>query len=161
MAAVRGDRYLIAEAAAQCSDKRLLAGLRQLRPVILIERNADAPVVAHGRTIATRRVTRTITREQIRAQIWGPWMFTPGTGPDEARADSTGRVTEYREQLVVGEELSFQLDPTMRPAWRTSTTQEVWQWERDGAAAGELTPGTLSTGSGRWSVRSTPATASR
>jgi hypothetical protein len=70
------------------------------------------------------------TREQIRAQIWGPWMFTPGTGPDEARADSTGRVTEYRERLVVGEELSFQLDPTMRPAWRTSTTQEVWQWER-------------------------------
>ncbi len=58
---VRGDRYLIAEAAAQCSDKRLLAGLRQLRRVILIERNADAPVVAHGRTIATRRVTRTVT----------------------------------------------------------------------------------------------------
>jgi hypothetical protein len=58
---VRGDRYLIAEAAAQCSDKRLLAGLRQIRRVILIERNADAPVVAHGRTIATRRVTRTVT----------------------------------------------------------------------------------------------------
>ena len=57
---VRGDRYLIAEA-AQCSGKRLLAGLRQLRRVILIERNADAPVVAHGRTIATRRVTRTVT----------------------------------------------------------------------------------------------------
>ncbi len=52
---VRGDRYLIAEAAAQCSDKRLLAGLRQLRRVILIERNADAPVVAHGRTIAILR----------------------------------------------------------------------------------------------------------
>src|SRR4029077_2035444 len=58
---VRGDRYLIAEAAAQCSDKRLLAGLRQLRRVILIERNADAPVVAHGRTIATRKATRTVT----------------------------------------------------------------------------------------------------
>ena len=57
---VRGDRYLIAEAAAQCSDKRLLAGLRQLRRVILIERNADAPVLAHGRTIATLR-TGTIT----------------------------------------------------------------------------------------------------
>jgi hypothetical protein len=69
------------------------------------------------------------TREQIRAQIWGPWMFTPGTGPDEARADSTGRVTEYREQLVVGQELSFQLEPTMRPTWATSTTQEDWQRE--------------------------------
>jgi hypothetical protein len=31
--------------------------VRQLRRVILIERNADAPVVAHGSTIATRRVT--------------------------------------------------------------------------------------------------------
>ena len=44
---VRGDRYLIAEAAAQGSDKRLLAGLRQLRRVI-IERAEDGAVTATG-----------------------------------------------------------------------------------------------------------------
>ena len=46
----RADRYLIAEAAAQRRDQRLLAGL-QLAPAT--ERNADAPPVVHRRTIAT------------------------------------------------------------------------------------------------------------
>ena len=41
---------LIAEAAAQCRDQRLLAGL-QLAPAA--ERNADAPPIVHNRTIAT------------------------------------------------------------------------------------------------------------
>lgn len=48
----RADRYLIAEAAAQCRDQRLLAGL-QLAPAA--ERNADAPPDVHNRTIAALR----------------------------------------------------------------------------------------------------------
>jgi hypothetical protein len=32
------------------------------------------------------------TREQIEEQIWGPYMFRAGTGPDQSRADPTGRV---------------------------------------------------------------------
>jgi hypothetical protein len=56
----RADRYLIAQAAAQCRDQRFPAGL-QLAPQAT-ERNADAPVVAHGCTLATLRTgTRTIT----------------------------------------------------------------------------------------------------
>jgi hypothetical protein len=34
-------------------------------------------------------------------------MFTAGTGPDQARADGTGRVTEYDQALPVGEELQY------------------------------------------------------
>jgi hypothetical protein len=70
------------------------------------------------------------TREQIQAQIWGPWRFSAGTGPDEARPDRAGRVIEYGERLPVGEELPFLLDPTMRPPWATSTTPEGWAQER-------------------------------
>jgi hypothetical protein len=47
------------------------------------------------------------TREQVETHIWGPYMFTGGTGPDQARADGTGRVTEYDEALPVGEELQY------------------------------------------------------
>jgi hypothetical protein len=70
------------------------------------------------------------TRDQIRAHIWGPYMFTPGTGPDEARADRTGRVTEYNADLPVGEELPFQLEPTCPGSWMEGTTQEDWQRQR-------------------------------
>ena len=69
------------------------------------------------------------TREQIKAQIWGPYMFTPGTGPDEARADPTGRVTDYTTRLPVGEELLFSLDPTIRPSWATATSPSDWRRE--------------------------------
>jgi hypothetical protein len=39
------------------------------------------------------------TQEQIKAHIWGPYRFTPGTGPDDARADPTGRKTVYDAEL--------------------------------------------------------------
>ena len=56
----RADRYLIAEAAAQCRDKFLSAGPQLVRQTT--ERNADAPPVVHRRTIATLRTgTCTIT----------------------------------------------------------------------------------------------------
>lgn len=67
------------------------------------------------------------TRDQVRNHIWGPYMFTPGTGPDEARADRTGRVTAYEATLPVGEELLFQLEPTRPGSWMTGTSQEDWQ----------------------------------
>ena len=47
----RADRYLIAEAAAQCRDQRLPQGMQAARQDA--ERNADAPPVVHRRTIAT------------------------------------------------------------------------------------------------------------
>lgn len=57
-------------------------------------------------------------------------MFTPGTGPDEARADRTGRVTEYNADLPVGEELPFQLEPTRTGSWMGGMTQQDWQRQR-------------------------------
>jgi hypothetical protein len=65
------------------------------------------------------------SREDIARQIWGPYRFTPGTGPDEARADETGRVTVYDHVLPVGEGLPFQLDPTYPPRW-SAWTREGW-----------------------------------
>src|SRR4029077_19591699 len=47
----RADRYLIAEAAAQCRDQRPPEGMQAARQDT--ERNADAPPVVHRRTIAT------------------------------------------------------------------------------------------------------------
>jgi hypothetical protein len=70
------------------------------------------------------------TREQIKDHIWGPYMVTPGTGPDEARADRTGRVTVYEAALPVGEELPFQLEPTRPGSWMTGMSQEDWQRQR-------------------------------
>ena len=71
------------------------------------------------------------TRDEIRRQIWGPWRFTPGTGPGQvARADQTGRETPYDAVLPVGEELVFQLERTMPPPWVTGTTPDQWQRER-------------------------------
>jgi hypothetical protein len=70
------------------------------------------------------------TRDQVKTHIWGPYMFTPGTGPDEARADSTGRVTAYEAALPVGEELPFQLEPTRPGSWMTAMSQEDWQRQR-------------------------------
>jgi len=56
----RADRYLIAEAAAHCRDQRLPEGTQAARQDA--EHNANPPVVAHVRTIATARPgTRMIT----------------------------------------------------------------------------------------------------
>ncbi len=70
------------------------------------------------------------TQEQIRAHIWGPYRFTPGTGPDEAQADITGRVTVYDSALPLGEELPFQLEHTRPGHWMTGMTQSDWLRQR-------------------------------
>lgn len=70
------------------------------------------------------------TREKIKEQIWGPYRFRPGTGPDEARADDTGRVTVYDAELPIGEELPYFLERTRSPSWATSMTQEQWNERR-------------------------------
>lgn len=70
------------------------------------------------------------SREQVKNHIWGPYMFTPGTGPDEARADGTGRVTAYEASLPVGEELPFQLEQTRPGSWMGNMSQEDWQRQR-------------------------------
>jgi hypothetical protein len=60
--------------------------------------------------------------EQIAAQIWVPFRFVPGTGPGVSPAgefqgaDRTGRVTAT-EGMPVGEELPFELEPTLPPQW--------------------------------------------
>jgi hypothetical protein len=52
-------------------------------------------------------------------------MFIAGTGPNQARADGTGRVTEYDQALSVGEELPFQLEQTRPGSWMTGMTQQL------------------------------------
>jgi hypothetical protein len=69
-------------------------------------------------------------REEIKDHIWGPYRFRPSTGPDEARADSTGRVTAYEASLPVGEELPFYLDQTRPGSWMGNMSQEDWQRQR-------------------------------
>jgi hypothetical protein len=74
------------------------------------------------------------TPEQVAEQIWGPYRFTPGTGPgaDSVRripgADPTGRTTPTRG-MPVGEELQFSLEPTRPPQWSQQPT-ENWRRER-------------------------------
>jgi len=70
------------------------------------------------------------TREEIKAQVWGPYQFRPGTGPDEARADENGRVTVYDAQLPIGEELPYLLERTRPPAWARHMTQQQWNEQR-------------------------------
>lgn len=67
------------------------------------------------------------TKDQIKRQIWGSYRFTPGTGPDDARADATGRSTVVEATLPVGEGLVYQLEQNPPPPWSTGTTQELWQ----------------------------------
>jgi hypothetical protein len=67
------------------------------------------------------------TRDEIKQHIWGPFQFTPSTGPDEARSDRTGRVTPYTAKLPVGEELVYQLQPTTAPPWAEHMTSENWK----------------------------------
>jgi hypothetical protein len=70
------------------------------------------------------------TREEIKAQVWGPYRFRPGTGPDESRADNDGRVTAYEAELPIGEELPYLLERTRPPTWAKSMTQEQWNEQR-------------------------------
>ena len=74
------------------------------------------------------------TSEQVAGQIWGPYCFTPGTGPivDPARgflgADHTGRTTP-NGALSVGEAFAFHLEPTQPPRW-SQQPLENWRKER-------------------------------
>jgi type II secretory pathway pseudopilin PulG len=69
------------------------------------------------------------TPEEIAAQIWGPYTFTPGISSGSgAGADPTGRTTPTNG-MPVGEELPFQLEPTRPPAWSKQSWQD-WQRER-------------------------------
>jgi len=64
------------------------------------------------------------TSEQVAAQIWGPYRFRPGVGPDGQAADATGRVTPTRG-MPVGESLPFILTPTAQPSW---SGQSMFWW---------------------------------
>lgn len=70
------------------------------------------------------------TAEEIKAHIWGPYRFRPSTGPDEARADGTGRETVYDAELPIGEELPFVLEPTMPGHWMSGMSQSDWLQQR-------------------------------
>jgi len=70
------------------------------------------------------------TSEQIKAHVWGPYRFRPGTGPDNSRADVDGRATIYDTELPIGEELPYLLERTRPPDWATSMTQEQWNTQR-------------------------------
>jgi hypothetical protein len=70
------------------------------------------------------------TREEIKAQVWGPYRFRPGTGPDDSHADPDGRVTVYDAELPIGEELPYLLERTRPPAWAAWMTQEQWNEQR-------------------------------
>jgi hypothetical protein len=71
------------------------------------------------------------TAEQVAGQIWGPYRFTPGTGPGAdptigvAGADASGRTT-VTGGLEVGEALPFILEPTLPPNWAEGLTSEQW-----------------------------------
>jgi len=74
------------------------------------------------------------TPEQVAKQIWGPYRFTPGTGPGASAvrgvpgADETGRSTPTGG-MPVGEELTFFLEPTDPPRW-SQQPRENWRRER-------------------------------
>lgn len=68
------------------------------------------------------QIGRGPTAEQIRAQVWGPYQFTPdtgpGAGPGVGGADPNGRSVDVAAlPLLVGEALPFQLEPTRPPPW--------------------------------------------
>jgi hypothetical protein len=70
------------------------------------------------------------TQEEVRRHIWGPYRFTPHTGPGNARADSTGRENAYEAPLPLGEDLGYQLEHTMPGHWMAGMTQQDWLRER-------------------------------
>jgi hypothetical protein len=70
------------------------------------------------------------TEEEFKQHIWGPYRFTPGTGPDDAQANSACRETVYDASLPLGEELPYELEHTWPERWMTGTTQPDWLRER-------------------------------
>lgn len=71
-----------------------------------------------------------LTQEEVKAHIWGPYRFTPGVGPDEARADQTGRTVVYKDELPIGEELPYSLEYTRPGHWMTGMSQPDWLRQR-------------------------------
>lgn len=71
--------------------------------------------------------------DELRAQIWGPYRFVPGTGPgaDPSQgvlgADPAGRTTPTAG-MSVGEVLPFVLEPTPPPRWSNQTADD---WRRE------------------------------
>ncbi|GII25500.1 hypothetical protein [Planosporangium mesophilum] len=70
------------------------------------------------------------TADEIKRHIWGPYHFMRFTGPNDARADDTGRTTVYDADLPIGEELPFQLEHTLPGHWMNSMSQEDWLRQR-------------------------------
>ncbi|MDG4760742.1 hypothetical protein [Micromonospora sp. WMMD710] len=70
------------------------------------------------------------TQEEVKQHVWGPYRFTPHTGPDDARADGMGRQVVYDQSLPIGEELPYQLEHTHPGHWMRSYTQASWLRER-------------------------------
>ena len=61
------------------------------------------------------------TEEQIAAQIWGPYRFTPGVDG----ADHTGRAAAPI-RLLLGDDRPFQLEPSTPPPW-WAEDPEAWR----------------------------------
>ena len=76
------------------------------------------------------RLTIDPNSEEIKRQIWGSYRFTPGTGPDDASADSTGRETIYEAALPVGETLLYQMEANPPPPWAKQMPLEQWQQQQ-------------------------------
>ncbi|MBB6406180.1 hypothetical protein [Arthrobacter sp. AZCC_0090] len=105
----------------------------------------------------TDRLLGGATEQEIRRQIWGPYRFRPGTGPYEARADETGRLTRYKYPLPVGEHIEFDLEPTPRPGW-SEWTREQWMAGRGSLIKVEIVVCHQKFGS--WTIRDTVDAAS-
>lgn len=93
------------------------------------------------------------TREEIKQHVWGPYRFTPHTGPDDAQADGMGRQVVYYKSLPVGEDLPYQLERTHPGHWMRSYMQESWLLERGSVWHSPLSTRTM--GAGTCPVRST------
>lgn len=87
-----------------------------------LDRLDQLTVTIRDDTTDHRSVAGGPTDEQIAAQIWGPYRFTPGVDG----ADRTGRaVAPIR--LLLGDDRPFQLEPSTPPPWWTDP--EAWRTE--------------------------------
>jgi hypothetical protein len=73
------------------------------------------------------RIAGGSSREEVAAQVWGPFRFVPGSGPGDQVADAAGRVTPTAG-MPVGESRVFVLTPTEPPP-SSSWTQLQWRGE--------------------------------
>jgi hypothetical protein len=67
------------------------------------------------------------TVDEIRAHIWGPYRFTPRTGPySDTLADRTGRTTVFDVPIPAGEQLVYQLEHTTPGRWMEGLSPANW-----------------------------------